>query len=427
MFLAKFPKRAPAGLQPARQRQAGPRGLQSVMRNADRAYPAIIGGRDGADREDDRLALPGSAGHGGRPGGGLHPRPRGPGGRGRRGRRSRSGLSPTRKRAEKLVRLAELIRRDRFEFLALLGLEIGKDWYEAEAEIGEAIDFCEYYARLALQPLPVPAADPHARSRTTATTTSRWASARSSPPWNFPLAILAGMTMAAVVSGNTVVLKPSSDTPVIAPRLVELCAEAGIPGRRASTWCRARGGEIGDYLVTHPEIRFVAFTGSADVGLRINEPRRRRAAARWMTRSSPRWAARTPSSWTRPPTWRRPSAGSCRSAFGFQGQKCSACSRLLRASPGPRPVAGGGRWRRRQRSRRRSLGGSLHLHRSGGQPAGHAKRSCASSRREGRGRRCWRADTRWTGTDTSSPRPCSRRPARLASWSRRRSSGRCSP
>ena len=172
-------------------------------------------------------------------------------------------------RAETLMKLAALIRRDRFDFLALLSYEIGKDWYEADAEIAEAIDFCEYYARLALkhfqyQPLTrIPTEDncfyyiPLGVGAVIA-------------PWNFPLAILAGMTMAAVVSGNAVLLKPSSDTPVIAARFVALAREAGVPDGVINL-LPGPGGEVGDYLVTHPQVRFVAFTGSADVGLRINE------------------------------------------------------------------------------------------------------------------------------------------------------------
>lgn len=172
-------------------------------------------------------------------------------------------------RAETLVRLAALIRRDRFDFVALLAYEIGKDWYEADAEIAEAIDFCEYYARLALrhfqfQPLTrLPNEDncyyyiPLGVGAVIS-------------PWNFPLAILAGMTTAAVVSGNAVLVKPSSDTPVIASKLVSLAREAGIPDGVINL-VPGGGGEIGDHLVTHPEIRFVSFTGSADVGLRIHE------------------------------------------------------------------------------------------------------------------------------------------------------------
>jgi len=235
-------------------------------------------------------------------------------------------------RAETLMKLAALIRRDRFDFLALLSFEIGKDWHEAEAEITEAIDFCEYYARLAVrhfqyQPLTrVPAEDncfyyiPLGVGAVIA-------------PWNFPLAILAGMTMAAVVSGNTVLLKPSSDTPVIAARLVALARDAGVPDGVINL-LPGSGGEIGDHLVTHPEIRFVSFTGSADVGLRINEIASKPGPARrWMTRFILEMGGKDAIVVDETADLDAAADGVVRSAFGFQGQKCSACSRLIVVSP----------------------------------------------------------------------------------------------
>jgi len=231
-------------------------------------------------------------------------------------------------RAETLIQLAGLIRRDRFALLALLAYEIGKDWYEADAEIAEAIDFCEYYARLAVrhfqyQPLTrIPTEDncfyylPLGVGAVIA-------------PWNFPLAILAGMTMAAVVSGNAVLLKPSSDTPVIAARLVALAREAGVPDGVINLLPGA-GGELGDYLVTHPEIRFVSFTGSADVGLRINEIASKPAPnRRWMTRFVLEMGGKDGIVVDETADLDAAATGVVRSAFGFQGQKCSACSRLI--------------------------------------------------------------------------------------------------
>jgi len=231
-------------------------------------------------------------------------------------------------RADALVRLAALIRRDRFDFVALLGMEIGKDWYEADAEIAEAIDFCEYYARLALthfqyHPLTRLATEDNCYSYIPLGVGAVIA------PWNFPLAILAGMAMAAVVSGNTIVLKPSSDTPVLASRLVELVVEAGIPAGVVN-FVPGPGGELGDALVTHPGVRFVSFTGSADVGLRINQlitapdPRRR-----WMTRYVSEMGGKNAIIVDETTDLDAASSGVVRSAFGFQGQKCSACSRLI--------------------------------------------------------------------------------------------------
>jgi 1-pyrroline-5-carboxylate dehydrogenase len=231
-------------------------------------------------------------------------------------------------RAETLVRLAGLLRTHRFELLALMSMEIGKDWYEADADIAEGIDFCEYYARLATT---------HFQERSLVRMAGEDNRYFYIPlgvgvvisPWNFPVAILAGMTAAAVVSGNTVLVKPSSDTPIVAHRLVELAREAGIPDGVINL-VPGSGSEIGDYLVTHPDVRFVAFTGSADVGLRINEliarpdPRRR-----WMTRYVSEMGGKDAIVVDETADLDSASSGVVRSAFGFQGQKCSACSRLI--------------------------------------------------------------------------------------------------
>lgn len=231
-------------------------------------------------------------------------------------------------RAEPLLKLAELLRQRRFELVALLGYEIGKDWYEADAEVAEAVDFCEYYARLALTHFQY-----HPLTRLPSEDNCYFYIPLGVgvvvSPWNFPLAILAGMTMAAVVSGNTVVAKPSSDTPVIAARLFELCREAGFPDGVINV-VPGSGAEIGDYLVTHPEVRFVAFTGSAEIGLRINEliarpdPRRR-----WMTRYVSEMGGKNAIIVDDSADLEAASSAIVRSAFGFQGQKCSACSRLV--------------------------------------------------------------------------------------------------
>ncbi len=231
-------------------------------------------------------------------------------------------------RAEALVKLAALIRRDRFECLALLSYEIGKDWYEADAEIAEAIDFCEYYARLAVkhfqyQPLTRLSTEDNCYSYIPLGVGAVIS------PWNFPLAILAGMTVAAVVSGNAVLVKPSSDTPVLAAKLVDLAHEAGFPPGVINL-VPGSGREIGDYLVTHPDIRFVSFTGSADVGLRINEliakPDKRR---KWMTRYVSEMGGKNAIVVDDTADLDAASSAVVRSAFGFQGQKCSACSRLV--------------------------------------------------------------------------------------------------
>ncbi len=231
-------------------------------------------------------------------------------------------------RAETLLKLAAKMRERRFELLALLAFEIGKDWYEADAEIAEAIDFCEYYARLALTHFQY-----HPLTRVSTEDNCYYyiplGVGAVVTPWNFPLAILTGMTMAAVVAGNTVVLKPSSDTPVLAAWMVEMAHEAGVPAGVLNL-VPGSGGEIGDYMVTHPDVRFVSFTGSAEVGLRINEiiakpdPRRR-----WMTRYVSEMGGKNAILVDETADLDSASSGVVRSAFGFQGQKCSACSRLV--------------------------------------------------------------------------------------------------
>lgn len=231
-------------------------------------------------------------------------------------------------RAETLLRLAAKMREKRFDLLALMAFEIGKDWYEADAEIAEAIDFCEYYARLALTHFQY-----HSLTRLATEDNCYYYIPLGVgvvvAPWNFPLAILTGMTMAAVVSGNAVLVKPSSDTPILAARMVEMAHEAGIPGGVLNL-VPGSGGEIGDYLVTHPEVRFVSFTGSADVGLRINELiARPDAKRRWMTRYVSEMGGKNAILVDETADLDSASTGVVRSAFGFQGQKCSACSRLV--------------------------------------------------------------------------------------------------
>ncbi len=231
-------------------------------------------------------------------------------------------------RAEVLLKLASLMREQRFDLLALLAFEVGKDWYEAEAEIAEAIDFCEYYARLALTHFQDAPLTRMAGEDNTYSYIPLGVGVVISP-WNFPLAILAGMTMAAVVCGNTVVVKPSSDTPIIAAKLYELIQAAGLP-EGVVNLTPGGGGEIGDYLVTHPTVRFVSFTGSADVGLRIQELIARPIPGRkWMTRYVSEMGGKNAIVVDETADLEAASSAIVRSAFGFQGQKCSACSRVI--------------------------------------------------------------------------------------------------
>ncbi len=236
--------------------------------------------------------------------------------------------TPIEQRVEYLLRLAEIIRKRKFEFDAWLVLEAGKTWAEAEADVSEAIDFCEFYARQALklaQPDPL----------------VQLAGERDEmvyvplgvgiiiPPWNFPLAILLGMTTAALVTGNTVVIKPSSDTPTIAAKFAEAMLEAGIPAR-AFSLLTGSGGAIGDILVSHPKTRFVSFTGSRDVGLHINELAAKTPKGQlWIKRVIAEMGGKDAIVVDRECNLDQAVLGVMYSAFGYQGQKCSACSRAI--------------------------------------------------------------------------------------------------
>src|SRR5262249_34431792 len=149
------------------------------------------------------------------------------------------------------------------------------------------------------------------------------------PPWNFPLAILAGMTTAALVTGNTVVLKPSSDSPVIAAKFVDLLEEVGLPPGVVN-FLPASGGKVGDFLVSHPRTRFISFTGSMEVGLRINELAARPQQGQiWIKRVVAEMGGKDTIVVDETADLDEAAAGIVVSAFGYSGQKCSACSRVV--------------------------------------------------------------------------------------------------
>jgi 1-pyrroline-5-carboxylate dehydrogenase len=231
-------------------------------------------------------------------------------------------------RVRMLVRVAELIRERKLEFDAWLVFEAGKTWPEAEAEVAEAIDFCEYYAREMLrlagpQPVvPMPGEKNEMRYLPLGV-------GIVIPPWNFALAILAGMTTAALVAGNTVVIKPSSETPVIAAKFADLLIEAGFPPQSFS-FLPGSGAAIGDLLVEHPKTRFVAFTGSRDVGLRINElAAKTQPGQLWIKRVVAEMGGKDAIIVDDDSDIEKAADGVIAAAFGYQGQKCSACSRAI--------------------------------------------------------------------------------------------------
>lgn len=242
--------------------------------------------------------------------------------------RSEWAFTAVEQRVEILLNTAAILRRRKPEFNAWLILESGKSFAEAEADTAEAIDFCEYYAR---QMLRYARPDPILQlpGETNELVYLPLGAGIVIPPWNFPLAILAGTAVAALVCGNTVVLKPSSETPVIAAKFVEALHEAGLPPR-ALQLCVGSGAEVGDTLVTHPLTRFVSFTGSREVGLRINE-----LAARpvdgciWIKRVVAEMGGKDAIVVDEDCNLEAAATGVIQSAFGFQGQKCSACSRAI--------------------------------------------------------------------------------------------------
>ena len=232
------------------------------------------------------------------------------------------------RRVEILVTAAARIRERRDEFNALLVLEVGKPWVEADADTAEAIDFLEFYAREALRyadPMPLTPA-PGEENRLSYLPLGVGIVV---PPWNFAFAIMAGMTAAAVVAGNTVVLKPSSDSPIVAGAFVSLLVEVGLPPDVVS-FVPGSGAAIGDVLVEHPLTRFIAFTGSMEVGLRINELAAKTPPGQiWIKRVIAEMGGKDSIVVAADADLESAADGIVASAFGFAGQKCSACSRAI--------------------------------------------------------------------------------------------------
>jgi 1-pyrroline-5-carboxylate dehydrogenase len=231
-------------------------------------------------------------------------------------------------RVGKLLRAASILRRRKREFDAWLVCEAGKTWPEAEADVSEAIDFCEYYAREALRLAHPPALVQLPGERDELAYLPLGVGVVI-PPWNFPLAILAGMTVAALVTGNTVVVKPSSETPTIAAQFGDVLLEAGFP---PETFCilAGSGAAVGDTLVEHPHTRFLSFTGSREVGLRINElAARPRPGQIWIKRVVAEMGGKDAIIVDEDCDLDRAVEGVLWSAYGYQGQKCSACSRAI--------------------------------------------------------------------------------------------------
>jgi 1-pyrroline-5-carboxylate dehydrogenase len=236
--------------------------------------------------------------------------------------------TPAAARVEMTLRAAELIRQRKDEFNAWLVIESGKNWNEAEADVCEAIDFLAYYARQMMK-LASPAPLVQMPGERGELVYLPLGAGIIIPPWNFPLAIMVGMTGAALVTGNTVIIKPSSDTPTIAAKWAEVLTEAGFPPA-SFTLLPGSGAAIGDRLVLHPKTRFISFTGSKEVGLRINElAAKPQPGQKWIKRVVAEMGGKDAIVVDADADLDAAAQGVVASAFGFQGQKCSACSRLI--------------------------------------------------------------------------------------------------
>jgi 1-pyrroline-5-carboxylate dehydrogenase len=231
-------------------------------------------------------------------------------------------------RAALVFRVADVMRERKLEYMAWLVFEVSKNWLEADADISETIDFCEFYAREALRfakaetPVQLPG------ERDTLMYIPLGVGAVI-PPWNFPCAIMAGMTLASIVSGNTVILKPSSDSPTIAAKFVELLEECGLP-EGVVNFCPGGGATFGDAIVAHPKTRYVAFTGSREVGLHINKSAATQQPGQlWIKRTILEMGGKDAIIVDADADIDSAVEGVAQAAFGFQGQKCSACSRAI--------------------------------------------------------------------------------------------------
>jgi 1-pyrroline-5-carboxylate dehydrogenase len=236
--------------------------------------------------------------------------------------------TPAERRAQLALETVRIMRERKFHYMAWMCYEVGKTWAEADADVAEAIDFGEFYAReiLRLDPPQPLTAIPGERNYL------RYLPLGVGvviPPWNFPLAILTGMTLASVVAGNTVVLKPSSDSPVIGYKLFEALEEAGMPPGVVN-YLPGPGGSVGDALVGHPRTRFVAFTGSKEVGLHVNLEAAKTAPGQiWVKRAIAEMGGKNAIVVDSEADLDAAVEGVIVSAFGYQGQKCSACSRAI--------------------------------------------------------------------------------------------------
>ncbi|PYK99082.1 MAG: hypothetical protein DME32_13310, partial [Verrucomicrobia bacterium] len=236
--------------------------------------------------------------------------------------------TPVEERCQLLERAAAILDRRRFELSAVEVFEVGKAWAEADGDIREAMDFCLFYAhQMRLMGYPrltqnVPGEESyqHYWPRGVALVIA---------PWNFPVAILCGMVTAALVTGNAVIMKPAEPSAILGSLLMEVFQEAGVPPGVLNC-LHGRGSVIGAYLVDHPDVEMIAFTGSREVGLRIWESAgKTRPGQRELKRVVCEMGGKNAVIVDSDADLDETIVDTIYSAFGYQGQKCSACSRLI--------------------------------------------------------------------------------------------------
>ena len=232
------------------------------------------------------------------------------------------------KRSKILLKAANIAKKRRFEINAWMNLEAGKNFAEADADTAEAIDFMEFYAREMLRYGAKQPITPIKGERNELVYIPLGVGVVI-PPWNFPFAILVGMSSAAIVTGNTIVLKPSSDTPMMGKLFYDIMEEAGLPNG-VLNFMPGSGSEVGDPLVSHPKVRFIAFTGSMEVGTHLNELAAKVQPGQiWLKRVIAEMGGKDSIIVDKETNIDEAVKGVITSAFGFQGQKCSACSRAI--------------------------------------------------------------------------------------------------
>ena len=235
---------------------------------------------------------------------------------------------PVKKRAEFLFKAANIIRKRRLEINAWMISEVGKNYLEADADTCEAIDFLEFYGREVLRFAEKQPIIPVKGEKNNMIYIPLGVGVII-PPWNFPFAILIGTACAAIAAGNTIVLKPSSDSPMMGWLFADIMNSLGLP-KGVLNYVVASGAEAGDYLVQHPKTRFISFTGSMEVGLRINELAAKTSPGQiWIKRVIAEMGGKDSMIIDSEADIDDAVKGTVAAAFGFQGQKCSACSRVI--------------------------------------------------------------------------------------------------